>query len=320
VAEIFLALSTWSWALTGAGGASTLATRRPLSPAIKSLRVAVLALPILQIFNLLFSFPLLEDLAVAVHDEMLADDGDGSGWDHIPTVAQSSTPLMFTGTLELCLRGGIKPITRRLLSLPGGIHFRKFACRWFHEEDLSVVMALVKRCYHTLESLDITYNLPGKFVQYPRPYRHLLLFLDHSRPALIDLSKAIKLKDVAFHPDPWGIEWVVTALQTITPKHRDLRQISIHIPYRLTIAYDGGSATQSIGDPVYEQWLGLDRLLVQLWESHSIRPRIVPMMKEDLRDCAGCLLPEITKRGIIDLVKQCTSFGRHDRRGKQGTT
>jgi hypothetical protein len=197
----------------------------------------------------------------------------------------------------------MKPFTCRLLSLSGGIRFRKLTLAWTYEEDPSLMMALVEGCSHTLESLNIACHLLGKFVQYPRPHWYLLLFLDQSGPALIDLSKATKLEDVAFDPDSWDIEWVVTALRTITPEHRDLRRISIHMPYRLTTTYGGGNATQSIGDPVYGQWLGLDRLLVQLWESRSVRPRIIHMATQDLRDCAGFLLPEVTKRGIIDLVE-----------------
>ena len=98
-------------------------------------------------------------------------------------------------------------------------------------------------------------------------------------------------------------------LQTITPKHRDLRQISIRIPFFLTVTYTYGdtisNATPTIGEPFREQWLDLDRLLVQLWESHSIRLRVVYLTRGDLRDCIGSLLPEMTKGGLVDLVQVC---------------
>ena len=63
-----------------------------------------------------------------------------------------------------------------------------------------------------------------------------------------------------------------------------------------------------IGGRIYGQWLDLDRLLVQFWESRSIRPRVIWAMaereREVMRDSIGQLLPEITERGIIDLVER----------------
>ena len=56
-------------------------------------------------------------------------------------------------------------------------------------------------------------------------------------------------------------------------------------------------------------WLDLDHLLVQFWESRSIRPKVVcPIPKEGkqsacMGDSIGCLLPEIVGRGIINLVE-----------------
>jgi hypothetical protein len=93
--------------------------------------VAVLALPLSQIFDLIFTFPLLEDLALNTYDGTSADNGDGSGRDEIPTATQPLTPPTFTGSLDLSLWGEMKPFTRRLLSLVGGIHFRKLTVRWY---------------------------------------------------------------------------------------------------------------------------------------------------------------------------------------------
>jgi hypothetical protein len=72
---------------------------------------------------------------------------------------------------------------------------------------------------------------------------------------------------------------------------------------------DGTNAEQVIEEIHRRQWFALDHLLVQVWESRSIRPRATFTDKEGMRgmrDCIGGLLPEITKRGIIDLV-DCTS-------------
>lgn len=54
--------------------------------------------------------------------------------------------------------------------------------------------------------------------------------------------------------------------------------------------------------------MDLDRLLIQLWELRSVRPRInylaVPQSEEkEVVDCVSCLLPEVTKRGVLDLEK-----------------
>jgi hypothetical protein len=63
-----------------------------------------------------------------------------------------------------------------------------------------------------------------------------------------------------------------------------------------------------IGESNYRQWLELDHLLVQLWESHSIRPKVsyyAPPGKggEVANGRVYSLLPEVTSRGIADFVK-----------------
>jgi len=55
------------------------------------------------------------------------------------------------------------------------------------------------------------------------------------------------------------------------------------------------------------EWMDLDRLLVQFWESHLTDPKVIRMAwegrKPDVRGYVECLLPELTKRGVIDLVE-----------------
>jgi hypothetical protein len=114
--------------------------------------------------------------------------------------------------------------------------------------------------------------------------------------ASIDLSKATKLKDVVFRLVSWSVEWITIPLQTITPEHQDLRQITIHVLYRLTT---DANAVRTIGE-----WTDLDLLLVKLWESRSIRPRVEGVAEQDMRSCVERLLPEITRRGIVDLVER----------------
>jgi hypothetical protein len=130
------------------------------SPVLKFLRVVILAFPSSQIFNLILSFPLLEDLVVVIHREMSAEE------EEMLSVTQPSSSPRLTGVLHLYLPGGMEPFTRRLTSLPGGIHFRELTLTWFHEKDLSMTTALVEGCSHTLESLDIACRLHGASIQH----------------------------------------------------------------------------------------------------------------------------------------------------------
>ena len=122
------------------------------SPSLKSLRVTSLFLPHLQVFHLISSLPLLEDLTLIGHD-MSAMDGRLS-------VVTSTSPV-FTGTLELFLYQGMINTARRLLNLPNGLHFRTLNLSWHDEEDLHWIVALVVACSDTLEYIDITCELDG---------------------------------------------------------------------------------------------------------------------------------------------------------------
>ena len=54
------------------------------------------------------------------------------------------------------------------------------------------------------------------------------------------------------------------------------------------------------------EWFELDRCLVLLWESHSIRLRIrygLPARMNAARGWMEILFPEATKGGIVDLVR-----------------
>jgi hypothetical protein len=135
-----------------------------LSPIVRSLHVNFPIPLSLQIINLILSFPLLEDLTVVTCRDASIDKGGDSD-----DVTQPSNPPMFTGCLKLLMEGGMKPITRRLLSLPGRLHFRRLTLTWFHEEDLSLTTALVE-CSRALQSLDITCGLYCMSVRHLRPH------------------------------------------------------------------------------------------------------------------------------------------------------
>ena len=63
--------------------------------------------------------------------------------------------------------------------------------------------------------------------------------------------------------------------------------------------------TRAIGEAAYMQWLEFDRFLARLWESHSIHLKILCYKRQDGTDCrcVNGLLPEVTRRGVADLVK-----------------
>ena len=139
----------------------------------------------------------------------------------------------------------------------------------------------------------------------------LLWLLVGPGSASVDFSRATRLRDVSFLCGRLGAEWVSMALRTVTPSHRNLQQISLsvpHVPYDTTLDLaNPADVRRAIGEVIYEQWLELDRVLVQLSESHSIRPKVLYYASagkdEGLRSWVGSLLPETT-RGSADLVNQ----------------
>jgi len=133
-----------------------------LSPAIRSLRVGIDSCNLSEIFDLVCSLPLLEDLMLVSSTH---DLGDG-GWN-----APSTSPRL-TGFLKLSLSGGIRSTTPLLLSLPSGIHFTKIAVFWYDKEDVRWTMCLVSGCSSTLEFLRITNDIsvfpsvPARLITY----------------------------------------------------------------------------------------------------------------------------------------------------------
>ena len=125
---------------------------------------------------------------------------------------------------------------------------------------------------------------------------------------LVDLSRATRLKDVVFRVDLYDVEWITATLQTIPREHHDLQRISIHVPYYLALFDVGADIGRMIEGEIRGHWLGLDRLLVQLWESRSIRTKFLYVTLreteqdiQDIRECIEGLLPEMMKRGVIDV-------------------
>ena len=134
----------------------SLAHLHGLSPTLKSLCFDRSFLPLSEIFDLIHSFPLLEDLAVRTHDRSIDDTRDTKG--------TPATSPKFTGTLRL--KNTIPPVVCRLLDLPGGLHFTKIVVGC-PARDATSAMDLVSRCSGTLESLSLEYFLGCMFYSVP---------------------------------------------------------------------------------------------------------------------------------------------------------
>jgi len=138
------------------------------SPVIKSIRMNASFLPFRHLFDLVLSFPLLEDLGMSdCYDVPIDNDGDSDG---LSTTAQALSLPTFTGSLDLHLDEGMGPVVRWLLTPPGGIHFRKLALLWSCEEEVSLTMALMEKCSRTIESIYVCCGLGGGSVVHLRPH------------------------------------------------------------------------------------------------------------------------------------------------------
>ena len=142
----------------------------------------------------------------------------------------------------------------------------------------------------------------------------LFLFVDELPLDPIDLSTVTGLKYVALG---WrrSPQWVAMTLRTITRKHRNLQQISLNARWESYIRLidsgnDPTNLRNAIGETLYQGWLELDEVLVQLWESHSVRSEVVyDACREICGRKAGRrvenLLSGAMARGIVHLVERC---------------
>ena len=107
---------------------------------------------------------------------------------------------------------------------------------------------------------------------------------DEVSPGSIDLPKATGLGDAVLKWK-WAPQWVAATLRTITHNHRNLQQISLETPWEIYAeslnAGDPVNFMSAMGETVYKGWLELDEVLVQLWESHSIRSELVHIVLEE---------------------------------------
>ena len=120
------------------------------SPATKSLHLTSSAISSSQLFNLVHSFLLLEDLSVTGCDRtpQLGEDSEERS-----TADQPPPP--FTGSLGLYLDEWTGSVAQLLLRSPNGLRFQKLSVQCNHEGDLRMAMDFVEACSSTLESLYI---------------------------------------------------------------------------------------------------------------------------------------------------------------------
>jgi len=135
-----------------------------LSPTVRSLRLSQTT-P--DVFGLICSFPLLENLALN------ALEGDADGWN------TPSTPPKLTGSLDLRMSGRAHSVTRRLLELPGGLRFSRVNAVFF-DEDAESVKDLVSGCSDTLEFLSIVYCPQSAFPSVPVTVPYLTAVRRHT--------------------------------------------------------------------------------------------------------------------------------------------
>ena len=253
-----------------------------LSPTLKSLRLFRVSASLSEVLNLICSFPLLENLSF----HRVTTWGNADGWGF------PSTSPRLTGSLKLA--DPIHSVTRGLLDLPNGLHFSKVTASC-SGDDAKLVVNLVSRCSHALESLNLAYDSPSVFRS------PLLLWLDDALPLLtapspLILSKATKLKELKFDCTGLSVEWITTTLQTI--KSKKLRKITITFS-------SGGALISQVGEATRREWRDLDYLLVELWTSRSTLPTIT--YKESRRwnglgKLVLSLLPKLAGKGAVNGV------------------
>ena len=129
---------------------ATLVPLHGFSTVLRSLRLVSTFFADSEVFDLVCSLPLLEDLALVFRTPWRPQE-----W------TRPRTSPRLTGSLELYVEGGFQSITDHLLRFPNGLHFRRLAVWLVTSQNIKPVEDLMSRCSDTLESLSITSLLPG---------------------------------------------------------------------------------------------------------------------------------------------------------------
>jgi len=139
----------------------SLAPFHNFSPTLKSLHVGHTLFRYPRLFDLVRSFPLLENLSLACRRGAWFRVNDPN---EPQTVVPSTSPAL-SGNLDFHVFGGAGMTARQLLHLPNGLHFQCLALSWDCVDDIEWLAELVAVCSHSLESLDITRTLLGMSIR-----------------------------------------------------------------------------------------------------------------------------------------------------------
>lgn len=276
--------------------AITLTPLYGFSPVLKYLTVVLVALPPSQFSNLINSFPLLEGITV----NTIASVSTNNDEDFI----QPSGSPALTGSLQLSMRGGMDAVVSQLLRLSNGPQFRELDLTWKSEKDVPLTTVLVEKCSSTLESLNVTATILGTLVRYLSHTGNLPSFADPLQSEYIDLDKATNLQEVMF-TCTLAPRWISATLRTVKHNHKKLQRVTVRL--KPSPALDSIDVKRAIGVSGCQEWLELDRILANLWESHSIILSIQYTVDAEEGDGRAKnqlrrLLPESTRRtaGLIE--------------------
>ena len=150
---VHLEVDTWT---TAVNDLVCLIPLHGFSPVVKSIHIVFTSNHSSHIFDLICSFPSLEDLSAIGND---AFDIGSDGPEGQPTFAQPLSRPALTGSLELSVGTGMDPFLSRLLTLQGGLRFRKLQLICHRPRDISLATALVEGCCATLEDLIVGWLL-----------------------------------------------------------------------------------------------------------------------------------------------------------------
>ena len=107
-------------------------------------------------------------------------------------------------------------------------------------------------------------------------------------PPPLDLSHAAKLKSVELRFESLSVQWIVAMLQTA--KTICFRRVTIFI----------GVCFDVVEEVDRREWRDLDHLLVRLWTSHSIVPKLSYVVTKEIRSLVPTLLPALVNSGLVD--------------------
>ena len=266
-----LSLNAFWW---GGTGGTPLARLHGLSPNLKTLDLIQGSTPVAEILDLVCSFPLLNDLSM----NSMSPDSNIGRW-----IPPATSPKL-GGSLRLCEWD--RSIAQGLLYFPDGLHFSKVSLGGQVETmDLGVINELLLKCSDTMKSLCVSYLPTGAFFLSSLLVNTLPCSVRAATPQAplpINLSEAAKLKELELRWDGQDVRWITETLQTANSE----------VLHRITIFFYFAPFVPT--RQTLREWHELDHLLVQLWTSRSIAPKIVYLKK--VGSLPSRLLPELMKR------------------------